>query len=70
MRYTTAEEAARARVSLDVGNIHVTGSVKGMQSIYNWPKGGQVRVGAYIYNVGPANIDKLRAAGVLRGERR
>lgn len=68
MRHTTEAEAARARVSLDVGNIHRSGSVRGMQERFGWPKGGQVRIGSYVYNVGPAGVAKLRAAGVLRGD--
>lgn len=67
MRYTTKEGAERARVSLEVPSIHASGSVRGMQERYGWPRGGQVRVGGYVYNVGPANVEKLRRAGVLKG---
>lgn len=70
MRYTTKEGARRARVNLEaVGNISVTGSVRGMQERYGWPKGGQVRVGAWVYNVGVAGVEKLRKARELKGER-
>lgn len=69
MRYTTKEAASRARVSLDVPNIHKSGSVAGMQKLYGWPRGGQVRCGSYVYNIGPAGVAKLRAAGALFGER-
>jgi len=71
MRYVPlkSESLARRLVNLDAcGNISVTGSVRGMQTIYNWPKNGQVRMGAWIYNIGPDAVDKLRAARILNGD--
>lgn len=69
MRYATEDACRRARVNLDAcGSIHRSGSVAGMQARYGWPKGGQLRVGSYVYNVGAGALDRLRAAGDLRGE--
>lgn len=68
MRYITEEEANKNRVNLAVGSIHKTGSVTGMQKKYGWPKGGQVRVGAYIYNVSVAEVERLRNLFILKGE--
>lgn len=70
MRYVTKADAAKhltARMQ-QVGNIHVSGSVLGMQQQFGWAKGGQVRVGSYIYNVGVAEVERLRNLHVLRGE--
>lgn len=70
MRYTTQEAARRYRINLDaVGSIHKSGSVAGMQKLYGWPKGGQVRIGAYIYNVGVDAVARLRGYGEIKGER-
>lgn len=49
----------------DFPNISRTGSVIGMRQIYGWPKGGQVRVGSYIYNIGPANVQILKSANLV-----
>lgn len=68
MRYITEQTAKDYRVNLDVGSIHSTGSVTGMQKRFGWKKGAQVRVGSYVYNVGVAEVERLRGAGVLRGE--
>ncbi len=68
MRYMTQADAERNRVSLDVANISASGSVKGMQQIYGWPKGGQVRVGGFVYNVGVVEIERARSLGILKGE--
>lgn len=71
MRYITEESATRNRVNLEaVGSIHRTGSVRGMQERYGWAKGGQVRVGSYIYNIGVSEVDRLRNLGALRGDGR
>lgn len=52
-----------------VGNIDASGSVRGMQKLYGWPRGGQVRCGGTIYNIGPEAVDRLRQfTGLLRGE--
>lgn len=62
MRYVrkSDEKAARRLVNFDsVGNISVTGSVLGMQRRFGWQRGGQVRLGRYIYNIGIANVNKL-----------
>lgn len=73
MRYIRAKDdlAARrvaGRELAGCGNIDRSGSVKGMQSRFGWRKGEQVRIGGYIYNVGRVGLDKLRAAGLVRGE--
>ena len=68
MRYVPKEFAQN--VNTNVGNISVTGSVLGMQRKFGWPKGGQVRVGSYIYNVGVQEVERLRGLGVLRGDSR
>lgn len=49
-------------------NIRKTGSVRGMQKLYGWPKGGQVRCGQFIYNIGPQNVKILTDAGLLKGK--
>lgn len=69
MRYITEEAAKRNRVNLDnCGSIHSTGSVTGMQKRYGWKKGGQVRVGSYIYNIGCSEVERLRNLGLVKGE--
>ncbi len=68
MRYISKHDAERLKVNLDVANIHRSGSVKGMQQIYGWTPGAQVRIGLWVYNVGLACVSTLRAAGVLKGE--
>ena len=50
-----------------VGSIDRTGSVRGMQNRFGWKRGGQVRVGGYVYNVGPEGVARLERQGVLRG---
>jgi hypothetical protein len=70
MRYVPAENVSRAARAVNFdgyGNIDVSGSVKGMQKLYGWPKRGQVRVGGYIYNIGPLNVAKLEALNLIRG---
>lgn len=72
MRYVAAVEWPRASVLphyQTFPHIHVTGSVKGMQKNYDWARGGQVRVGSWVYNTGTDNVQKLRDAGVLRGDK-
>lgn len=68
MRYMTERAAKGCKLDLDCANIHRTGSVRGMQERYGWPKGGQVRVGSYIYNIGVAEVERVRRLGWLRGE--
>lgn len=66
IRVADADRARRIEPRLEsCGNISSTGSVLGMQRRFNWPKGGQVRIGAYIYNVGPEGLAKL--AALVRG---
>lgn len=71
MRYVRAEEWPHPRYkvpALDTfGSIHVSGSVTGMQRYYNWKRGGQVRVGQFIYNVGVDIVTRLDELSVLRG---
>jgi hypothetical protein len=71
MRYVKVSDAGQIRDVLDrVGSISATGSVIGMQRLYGWKRGGQVRVGAYIYNVGPSEVARIAALGILRGSSR
>lgn len=69
MRYITESTARAQRVNMNVANISRTGSVLGMQKLYGWPVGGQIRIGGFIYNVGVSEVQRLRAAGVLKGEK-
>jgi hypothetical protein len=66
MRYMKQEDADRVG-ACNFPNIHATGSVRGMQMRYGWPRGGQVRVGSWIYNVGPANVKGWKSQGLVRG---
>ncbi len=68
MRYVSEKAAADAKLDLSVGSIHKSGSVTGMQQNYGWQRGGQVRVGSYIYNVGVQEVERLRRLNLLRGE--
>lgn len=69
MRYIRSSDAYLVKSTLDkCGNISATGSVSGMQRLYGWKRGGQVRVGSFIYNVGPSEVARFRALGILRGE--
>lgn len=70
MRYVREEDRAKVRGVESVGNISVTGSVTGMQRLFGWKKGGQVRIGSYIYNVGTVEVARLRSLGLLHGEKR
>lgn len=64
----TNEAAARRLVNFDgVGNIDKSGSVVGMRRRFGWLQNGQVRLGRYIYNIGPDAVKRLRAANLLRG---
>lgn len=70
MRYVPKanEAAARRAVNFDAcGNISITGSVRGMQQLYGWTRNGQVRLGSWIYNIGPAAVEKLKGLSLLRG---
>ena len=69
MRYVRQDAVPRWLESeMDrVGSIDKTGSVRGMQNRFGWKRGGQVRVGGYIYNVGPEAIARLEREGRLRG---
>jgi hypothetical protein len=60
MRYLTEADAVKHRVNLDCANIHKSGSVVGMRERYGWPKGGQIRVGSYIYNIGVREVERLQ----------
>ena len=70
MRYVPAENIAQASrlVNFDaVGNIDRTGSVRGMQKLYGWPRNGQVRLGGYIYNIGPEKVALLTSRNLIKG---
>lgn len=67
MKYVRQEDAKKVQGLDSCGNISVTGSVVGMRNLYGWPKGGQIRVGSYIYNVGPAEVQRLKREGLLHG---
>ena len=70
MKYVpkAVEDKARRLVNFDAcGNIDKSGSVVGMRNIYRWPKGGQVRLGGYIYNIGPSAVERLDNANLTRG---
>lgn len=58
---------ARRLVNFEVGSIDKSGSVVGMRNLYGWPKGGQVRLGGYIYNIGKAAVETLDNANLTRG---
>ena len=69
MRYVKVKETPRwleARMDT-VGSIARSGSVRGMQNRFGWKRGGQVRVGGFIYNVGPDDVARLKQQGILRG---
>lgn len=70
MRYILKKDASAARrvVSFEsCGNIHRSGSVRGMIAMYGWRPGGQVRLGSYIYNVGTSAVGRLNQLHLLRG---
>ena len=68
--YVTIAKEKKHNIRLDnVGSIDKSGSVVGMQKLYGWPKGGQIRVGSYIYNVGVSEVERARSLGILRGTR-
>jgi len=68
MRYVKESNRNKVRNIDSAGSIHRTGSVTGMQRKYGWPKGGQIRLGSYIYNVGVREVERLRDGGLLLGE--
>jgi hypothetical protein len=71
MRYVTQSDVTRHHLQAifdTCGNISATGSVLGMQRQFGWPKGGQVRMGGYIYNVGPVAVAQMRSMRILKGE--
>lgn len=68
--YITVENAKKYDINLEhVGSIDRNGSVRGMQRLYGWKKGGQVRIGSYIYNIGTLEVERARRLGILRGTR-
>lgn len=69
MKYVPMEFAdkARSRVNFNVASIDKSGSVVGMRNLFGWPKGGQVRLGGYIYNIGPVAVSILDNANLTRG---
>lgn len=70
MRYIRKQDADRngfTALAERCGSISVTGSVRGMRKLYGWPAGGQVRIGAWVYNVGPDAVQRAGQLGILRG---
>ena len=70
MKYVPLEFESKARRMVNFeagGNIDKSGSVVGMRNLYGWPKGGQVRMGGYIYNIGPSAVERLDNANLTRG---
>jgi len=69
--HITKAEAEAHNVNLDVPSISASGSVTGMRQKYGtvWKQGGQLRVGSFVYNVGPDEIARLWRLGVLKGKR-
>ena len=66
-RYMTADDALASGFDFTtVGNISKTGSVLGMQQRFGWAKRGQVRVGSYVYNVGPHMVRQFEVRGLVR----
>ncbi len=66
--YITLNDAKKHNINLEhVGSIDRSGSVRGMQRLYGWKKGGQVRIGSYIYNIGTSEVERARRLGILRG---
>lgn len=70
MIYVREEDRGKVRGLGAAASISVTGSLTGMRKLFGWPKGGQVRIGSWIYNVGTAEVSRLREEGLLKGERR
>lgn len=74
MRYVRGADVAKAKRAvrglLSYAHIHHSGSLRGMQKMYDWPLAGQVMIKGFVYNIGRANVQKLRDAGVLRGEKK
>lgn len=73
MRYVKTVDMKRANqvtrgAFTKCGNIAASGSVRGMQDRFGWPRGGQVRCGLYVYNIGTRAVEELRVASILRGE--
>ncbi len=70
MRYISESDLPKAKAAgFDpdaVGSIHRSGSVAGMQKKYGWPRGGQIRIGSYIYNAGPDMVRRLSELGIVR----
>lgn len=69
MRYVRQEDAHKVKKD-HCGNIATSGSVKGMQKLFGWKPGEQVRIGGFIYNVGAQEVERLRGLGILKGETR
>jgi hypothetical protein len=70
MKYVRLEDENKARRLANfagVGSIDKSGSVVGMQNKFGWQKGGQVRLGGYIYNVGPSAVERLKNHNLLQG---
>jgi hypothetical protein len=65
--YIKIDDAKKHKIDLHVGSIDKSGSVVGMRRLYGWSKGGQVRIGSYIYNIGVLEVERARRLGILRG---
>ena len=49
------------------GNIHRSGSVRGMVKQYGWKRGHAVRIGSYIYHLDGEIWRDAQRAGIIRG---
>jgi len=71
MKYVRKEDLDRARKVApgleECPNIDKGGSVRGMVQLYGWKPNEQVRIGGYIYNIGPWRMAALVNANLVRG---
>jgi hypothetical protein len=73
MRYIRTRDLPNCDLPCDANGINfpsidASGSVRGMQSRFGWPRDGHVRIGGYIYLIGAVHLDRLRRRGLVRGE--
>jgi len=70
MKYVLREFEAAARSLVDFGSCARIGKDTLKRDPVlpaSWVRGGQVRLGSFIYNIGPDAVEKLNKAGILRG---